>query len=212
MSNTISAQGWTLSGSITVGTSYNIALIGTVPKISGKVEKVELKIPLSAGQDANSYNDNMYPFFFKDASQLTYNSSYNYYENQAYNGVLYSISERALQLLTPSTNERELSSGGTRIGGYIDNTITFTRNELTELGKDASNWVGEVYFAIERDYLSVYRPYYVKRNSTLTIYYSPNNIKYGVNGEWVDCVPYYGVNGEWKQVEVSLGLNNEWVR
>ena len=212
MSNTISAQGWTLSGSITVGTSYNIALIGTVPNISGKVEKVELKIPFSAGHETDNYIDNMYPFFFKDASQLTYNSSYNYYENQAYNGVLYSISERALQLLTPSTNERELSSGGTRIGGYIDNTITFTRNELTELGKDASNWVGEVYFAIERDYLSIYRPYYVKRNSTLTIYYSPNNIKYGVNGEWVDCVPYYGVNGEWRQVEVSLGLNNEWVR
>ena len=74
MSNTISAQGWTLSGSITVGTSYNIALIGTVPNISGKVEKVELTIPFSAGHETNSYTDNMYPFFFKDASQLTYDS------------------------------------------------------------------------------------------------------------------------------------------
>ena len=87
---------------------------------------------------------------------------------------------------------------------------------MTELGKDASNWVGKVYFAIEREYIlgasTVYRPYYTGRKSTLTIYYSPNNIKYGVNGEWVDCVPYYGVNGEWRQVEVSLGLNNEWVR
>ena len=215
MSNTISAQGWALSGHPTICTSYNVALIGTVPKISGKVEKVELTIPFNAGHDINSYNDNMYPFFFKDASQLTYNSSYNYYENEAYNGILYYIGERALQLLTPATIKRELSSGGTRIQ-YINNTLTFTRNELTELGKDASNWVGEVYFAIDRQYAPVYhpiyRPYYIKRESTLTIYYSPNNIQYGVNGEWVDCVPYYGVNGEWRQVEVSLGLNNEWVR
>ena len=216
MSNTISAQGWALSGNPTICTSYNVALIGTVPKISGKVEKVELKIPFSAGHETNNYGDNMYPFFFKDASQLTYDSVGKYYENEAYNGILYDISQRALQLLTPATNERELSSGGTRAGGYINNTLTFTRNELTELGKDASNWVGEVYFAIERDNIpgasTVYRPYYMSRKSTLTIYYSPNNIKYGVNGEWVDCVPYYGVNGEWRQVEVSLGLNNEWVR
>lgn len=218
MSNTISAQGWSLSGSIITETSYNVALIGTVPKISGKVEKVEIKIPFNAGvNEPDSYTDELYPFFFKDASQLTYNSSYGFYENQPYNGVIYNISERALQLLTPATNKRELLSGG---GGtsnqYIINTITFTRNELTELGQDASNWVGEVYFAIERDYSTIfhptYRPYYITRKSTLTIYYSPNNIKYGVNGEWVECVPYYGVNGEWKQVEVSLGLNNEWVR
>ena len=212
MSNTISAQGWALSGHPTICTSYNTALKGTVPKISGKVEKVELKIPFSAGHEIDSYNDNGYPFFFKDASQLTYDSVGGYYENEAYNGVLYDISERALQLLTPATNERKLSSGGERAGGYLANAITFTRNELTELGKDASNWVGEVYFAIERYYSSIYRPYYMSKKSTLTIYYSPNNIKYGVNGEWVDCVPYYGVNGEWKQVEVSLGLNNEWVR
>ena len=216
MSNTISAQGWALSGHPTICTSYNVALKGTVPTISGKVEKVELTIPFSAGHESNSYTDNMYPFFFKDASQLTYDSVGGYYENEAYNGVIYNISERALQLLTPATNERNLSSGGERAGGYINNTLTFTRNELTELGKDASNWVGEVYFAIERDYAPVYhptyRPYYTGRKSTLTIYYSPNNIKYGVNGEWVDCVPYYGVNGEWRQVEVSLGLNNEWVR
>ena len=212
MSNTISAQGWALSGHPTICTSYNFALIGTVPKISGKVEKVELTIPFSAGHETDSYTDNMYPFFFKDASQLTYDSVGGYYENEAYNGVLYNISERALQLLTPATNERKLSSGGERAGGYLANSITFTRNELTELGKDASNWVGEVYFAIEREYSSIYRPYYMSKKSTLTIYYSPNNIKYGVNGEWVDCVPYYGVNGEWRQVEVSLGLNNEWVR
>ena len=216
MSNTISAQGWTLSGEIEMNTSYNVALIGTVPKISGKVEKVELTIPFSAGHESDSYTDNMYPFFFKDASQLTYDSVGGYYENQPYDGVIYSISDRALQLLTPATNERELSSGGERAGGYLANAITFTRNELTELGKDASNWVGEVYFAIERPYSAVhnpiYRPYYMAKKSTLTIYYSPNNIKYGVNGEWVDCVPYYGVNGEWRQVEVSLGLNNEWVR
>ena len=211
MSHTISSQGWTLSGPIVTNTSYNIALIGTVPKISGKVEKVELKIPFSAGNESDNYSDNMYPFFFKDASQLTYDSVGGYYENEAYNGILYDISQRALQLLTPATNKRELSSGGTRIE-YITNTLTFTRNELTELGKDASNWVGEVYFAIERDYSTVYRPYYIKRKSTLTIYYSPNNIQYGVNGEWVECVPYYGVNGEWRQVEISLGLNNEWVR
>lgn len=214
MSNTItiSAEGWKLSGHPTIHTSYNIALKGTVPQISGKVEKVELTIPFSAGHEMDSYTDNMYPFFFKDASQLTYDSVGGYYENEAYNGVIYNISERALQLLTPATNERKLSSGGERAGGYLANTLTFTRNELTELGKDAGNWVGEVYFAIERDYSSVYRPYYMSRKSTLTIYYSPNNIKYGVNGEWVDCVPYYGVNGEWRQVEVSLGLNNEWVR
>lgn len=219
MSHTISAQGWSLKGQIFMETSYNIALIGTVPKISGKVEKVELKIPFSAGNNVHdSYTDQMYPFFFKDASQLTYNSSYGYYENLAYNGVLYNISERALQLLTPATNKRELLSGGTASEPitYITNTLTFTRNELTELGQDASNWVGKVYFAIERLYTTVpnpiYRPYYMPVKSTLTIYYSPNNIKYGVNGEWVDCVPYYGVNGEWRQVEVSLGLNNEWVR
>ena len=218
MSTTISAQGWNISGSSLsiIVSSYNAALIGTVPKISGKVEKVELKIPFSAGKETDSYTDNLYPFFFKDASQLTYDSQYKYYENQPYDGVIYNISERALQLLTPATNERKLSSGGERAGGYITNTLTFTRNELTELGKDASNWVGEVYFAIEREYAPVYhptyRPYYMSRKSTLTIYYSPNNIKYGVNGEWVDCVPYYGVNGEWRQVEVSLGLNNEWVR
>lgn len=211
MSNTISAQGWSLKRS-SVCTSYNIALIGTVPKISGKVEKVELKIPFSAGHESDNYSDNMYPFFFKDASQLTYDDIDGYYENEAYNGILYDISQRALQLLTPATNERELSSGGTRAGGYIDNTLTFTSNELTELGKDASNWVGEVYLAIERYYSNVYRPYYTSKKSTLTIYYTPNNIKYGVNGEWVECVPYYGVNGEWRQVEVSLGLNNEWVR
>ena len=214
MSNTISAQGWALSGHPTICTSYNVALKGTVPKISGKVEKVEIKIPFNAGvNEPDSYTDELYPFFFKDASQLTYNSSYGYYENQPYNGVIYNISDRALQLLTPATNKRELLSGG---GGtsnqYIINTITFTRNELTELGKDAGNWVGEVYFAIEREYSSIYRPYYMSKKSTLTIYYSPNNIQYGVNGEWVDCVPYYGVNGEWRQVEVSLGLNNEWVR
>ena len=212
MSNTISAQGWSLKGQISINTSYNIALKGTVPKISGKIEKVELTIPFSAGHETDSYTDNMYPFFFKDASQLTYDSVGGYYENEAYNGVLYNISERALQLLTPATNERKLLSGGDRAGGYLTNALTFTRNELTELGKDAGNWVGEVYFAIERDYSSIYRPYYMSRKSTLTIYYSPNNIKYGVNGEWVDCVPYYGVNGEWRQVEVSLGLNNEWVR
>ena len=215
MSNVISAQGWSLNDTYSVASSYLSAVVGTVPKISGKVEKVVLTIPLSAGQDANSYNDNMYPFFCKDASQLTYNSSYGYYENQPYDGVIYNISDRALQLLTPATNKRELSSGGTRLQ-YINNTLTFTRNELTELGKDASNWVGKVYFAIEREYIlgasTVYRPYYTGRKSTLNIYYSPNNIKYGVNGEWVDCVPYYGVNGEWRQVEVSLGLNNEWVR
>lgn len=211
MSNTISSQGWTLTDKIIQTTSYNIALIGTVPKISGKVEKVELKIPFSAGNETDSYSDDVYPFFFKDASQLTYNSSYGYYENKPYNGMLYAISRRALQLLTPATNEREVSSGGTRVG-EITNTITFTRNELTELGKDASNWVGEVYFAIDREHSSSYRPYYVRAVATLTIYYSPNNIQYGVNGEWVECVPYYGVNGEWKQVEVSLGLNNEWVR
>ena len=212
MSNTISAQGWSLKGQISINTSYNIALKGTVPKISGKIEKVELTIPFSAGHETDSYTDNMYPFFFKDASQLTYDSVGGYYENEAYNGVLYNISERALQLLTPATNERKLLSGGDRAGGYLTNALTFTRNELTELGKDAGNWVGEVYFAIERDYSSIYRPYYMSRKSTLTIYYSPNNIKYGVNGEWVDCVPYYGVNGEWRQVEVYLGLNNEWVR
>lgn len=212
MSNVISAQGWSLNSTYSVASSYLSAVVGTVPKISGKVEKVELKIPLSAGQDANSYNDNMYPFFFKDASQLTYDSSLGYYEGEQ---GLYDIHEQVSQLLTPATNERELSSGGTRVQ-YINNTLTFTRNELTELGKDASNWVGKVYFAIEREYIlgasTIYRPYYTGRKSTLTIYYSPNNIKYGVNGEWVDCVPYYGVNGEWRQVEVSLGLNNEWVR
>lgn len=218
MSNTISAQGWSLKGQISINTSYNIALKGTVPKISGKVEKIELEIPFSAGQENDSYIDEMYPFFFKDASQLTYNSSYGYYENEAYNGVLYNISERALQLLTPATNKRELLSGGTASEPitYITNTITFTRNELTELGQDASNWVGEVYFAIEQPYSAVhrpiYRPYYMPIKSTLTIYYSPNNIQYGVNGEWIECVPYYGVNGEWRQVEVSFGLNNEWVR
>lgn len=214
MSNTISSQGWGLTDKIISTSSYNVALIGTVPKISGKVEKVELKIQFSSGQE-DSYSDNMYPFFFKDASQLTYNSLYGYYENEEYNGILYDISQRALQLLTPATNERELLSGGKRTH-YITNTITFTRNELTELGKDASNWVGEVYFAIEREYVpgasTIYRPYYIQRKSTLTIYYSPNNIQYGVNGEWVECVPYYGVNGEWRQVEVSFGLNNEWVR
>ena len=215
MSNTISisAQGWSLKSTNSRASSYLSAVVGTVPKISGKVEKVELKIPFSSGQDADSYIDNLYPFFFKDASQLTYDSSLGYYEGKQ---GLYDIHEQVSQLLTPATNERELSSGGTRAGGYSTNTLTFTRNELTELGKDASNWVGEVYFAIEREYSPIYhptyRPYYTGRKSTLTIYYSPNNIKYGVNGEWVDCVPYYGVNGEWRQVEVSLGLNNEWVR
>ena len=211
MSNTISAQGWSVIGNYTTATSYRTAVVGTVPKISGKVEKVELKIPLSSGK-SDSYTDNMYPFFFKDASQLTYNSTSGYYEGER---GLYDIHEQVSQLLTPATNKREIESGGTAYQ-YITNTFTFTRNELTELGKDASNWVGEVYFAIEREYVlgasTVYRPYYMSRKSTLTIYYSPNNIQYGVNGEWVECVPYYGVNGEWKQVEVSLGLNNEWVR
>ena len=63
MSNTISAQGWSLNSTYSVATSYLSAVVGTVPNISGKVEKVELKIPLSAGQDANSYNDNMYPLY-----------------------------------------------------------------------------------------------------------------------------------------------------
>ena len=212
MSNTISAQGWSLKSTDSIASSYLSAVVGTVPKISGKVEKVELKIPLSAGRDANSYTDNMYPFFFKDASQLTYDSSLGYYEGEQ---GLYDIHEQVSQLLTPATIEKVVQSGGTRVQ-YINNTLTFMRSQLTELGKDASNWVGKVYFAIEREYIlgasTVYRPYYTGRKSTLTIYYSPNNIKYGVNGEWVDCVPYYGVNGEWKQVEVSLGLNNEWVR
>ena len=212
MSNTISAQGWGLTNKYAVASSYLSAVVGTVPKISGKVEKVELKIPFSSGQEADSYSDDLYPFFFKDASQLTYDSATGYYEGEQ---GFYDIDEQVSQLLTPTTNKRELSSGGTSVR-YITNTITFTRNELTELGKDASNWVGEVYFAIKRDNIpgasTVYRPYYISRKSTLTIYYSPNNIKYGVNGEWVDCVPYYGVNGEWRQVEVSLGLNNEWVR
>lgn len=212
MSNTISTQGWGLISSYAVASSYLSAVVGTVPKISGKVEKVELKIPFSAGQEADSYSDELYPFFFKDASQLTYDSAIGYYEGEQ---GFYDIDEQVSQLLTPTTRKKVLSSGGTRVQ-YINNTITFTRNELTELGKDASNWVGEVYFAIKRDNViggsTVYRPYYIARKSTLTIYYSPNNIKYGVNGEWVDCVPYYGVNGEWRQVEVSLGLNNEWVR
>ena len=212
MSNTINAQGWGLKSTYSVGSSYLSAVVGTVPKISGKVEKVELIIPLSAGQDADNYNDDLYPFLFKDASQLTYDSSLGYYEGER---GLYDIDEQVSQLLTPTTNERMLSSGGTRVQ-YINNTLTFTRDQLTELGKDASNWVGKVYFAIKRKNIpgasTIYRPYYTGRKSTLTIYYSPNNIKYGVNGEWVDCVPYYGVNGEWKQVEVSLGLNNEWVR
>ena len=211
MSNIISSQGWCLTGRVDKTSSYNIALIGTVPKISGKVEKVELEIPFSSGNESDNYSDNEYPFFFKDASQLTYDSVGEYYENEAYNGVLYDISKRAFQLLTPATNKRELSSGGTRTGD-ITNTLTFTRNELTELGKDASNWVGEVYFAIERQYSSTSRPYFVRTLGSLTIYYSPNNIQYGVTGEWVECVPYYGVNGEWKEVEVSLGLNNEWMR
>lgn len=213
MSSIISAEGWSLNSTYSMGSSYLSAVVGTVPKISGKVEKVELKIPFSSGQDASNYNDDLYPFFFKDASQLTYDSSLGYYEGER---GFYDIDEQVSQLLTLTTNERMLSSGGTRAGGYINNTLTFTSNELTELGKDASNWVGEVYFAIKRknipDAPTVYRPYYTGRKSTLTIYYSPNNIKYGVNGEWVDCVPYYGVNGEWKQVEVSFGLNNEWVR
>ena len=210
MSNTISAQGWSVIGNYTTATSYQRAVVGTIPKISGKVEKVELKIILSSSQD-DSYTDNLYPFFFKDGSQLIYNN-YGYYE---YDNSNYDISEMALQLLTPATNKRELSSGGKKRGA-ITNTLTFTRNELTELGKDASNWAGEVYFAIERKTIpgvsTTYRPYYTGYKSTLTIYYTSNNIKYGVNGEWVECVPYYGVNGEWKQVEVSLGLNNEWVR
>lgn len=212
MSNTISAQGWGLATNYAVASSYLSAVVGTVPKISGKVEKVELKIPFSAGNGEDSYSDDLYPFFFKDASQLTYDSRVGYYEGEQ---GFYDIDEQVSQLLTPTTRKKVLSSGGTRVH-YITNTITFTRNELTELGKDASNWVGEVYFAIKRDNIpgasTVYRPYYIARKSTLTIYYSPNNIKYGVNGEWVDCVPYYGVNGEWRQVEVSLGLNNEWVR
>ena len=212
MSNTISAQGWGLIANYAVASSYLSAVVGTVPKISGKVEKIELKIPFSAGEKADSYSDDLYPFFFKDASQLTYDSTIGYYEGEQ---GFYDIDEQVSQLLTPTTRKKVLSSGGTRVH-YINNTITFTRNELTELGKDASNWVGEVYFAIKRDNIpgasTVYRPYYIARKSTLTIYYSPNNIKYGVNGEWVDCVPYYGVNGEWRQVEVSLGLNNEWVR
>lgn len=211
MSSIINAQGWGLNSTNSMATSYLSAVVGTVPKISGKVEKVELKIPLSAGQDASNYNDNLYPFFFKDVSQLTYDGSLGYYEGER---GLHDIDGQVSQLLTPATNERMLSSGGTRTGGYIANTITFTSNELTELGKDASNWVGKIYFAIKRNNIleTIYRPYYTGRKSTLTIYYSPNNIKYGVNGEWVDCVPYYGVNGEWKQVEISLGLNNEWVR
>lgn len=214
MSSIISAEGWSLNSTYSIGSSYHSAVVGTVPKISGKVEKVVLKIPFSSGQDADNYSDDLYPFFFKDASQLTYDNSIGYYEGEQ--GV-HDIDEQVSQLLTPATNKRMLSSGGTRAGGYINNTLTFTLNELTELGKDASNWVGEVYFAIKRGYSPVvtspiYRPYYTGRKSTLTIYYSPNNIKYGVNGEWVDCVPYYGVNGEWKQVEVSFGLNNEWVR
>lgn len=209
MSITISAQGWSLNSTNSVGSSYLSAVVGTVPNISGKVEKVELKIPLSAGQDESNYNDNLFPFFFKDASQLTYDSSLGYYEGER---GIHDIDGQVSQLLTPATNERMLSSGGKRAGGYTTNTLTFTRDELTELGKDASNWVGKVYFAIKRQYSDIYRPYYTGRKSTLTIYYSPNNIKYGVNGEWVDCVPYYGVNGEWKQVEISLGLNNEWVR
>lgn len=212
MSNTISAQGWGLKSTDSIASSYLSAVVGTVPKISGKVEKVELKIPFSAGKETDSYTDNMYPFFFKDASQLTYDSSLDYYEGEQ---GLYDIHEQVSQLLTPATIEKVVQSGGTRVQ-YINNTLTFMRSQLTELGKDASNWVGKVYFAIEREYIlgasTVYRPYYTGRKSTLTIYYSPNNIKYGVNGEWVDCVPYYGVNGEWKQVEVSLGLNNEWVR
>ena len=213
MSSTINAQGWCLNSTYSVASSYLSAVVGTVPKISGKIEKVELKIPLSAGQDESNYNDDLYPFFFKDVSQLTYDGSLGYYEGER---GLHDIDEQVSQLLTPATNKRMLSSGGTRAGGYIANTITFTSNELTELGKDASNWVGKIYFAIKRNNIpdapTIYRPYYTGRKSTLTIYYSPNNIKYGVNGEWVDCVPYYGVNGEWKQVEVSLGLNNEWVR
>ena len=213
MSSIISAEGWRLNSTYSMGSSYLSAVVGTVPKISGKVEKVELIIPFSSGQDASNYNDDLYPFFFKDASQLTYDSSLGYYEGER---GIHDIDEQVSQLLTLTTNERMLSSGGTRVGGYINNTLTFTLNELTELGKDASNWVGKVYFAIKRknipDASTVYRPYYTGRKSTLTIYYSPNNIKYGVNGEWVDCVPYYGVNGEWKQVEISLGLNNEWVR
>ena len=212
MSKTISAQGWGLTTNYAVASSYLSAVVGTVPKISGKVEKVELKIPFSSGKETDSYDDELYPFFFKDASQLTYDSTIGYYEGE--NG-FYDIDEQVSQLLTPATRKKVLSSGGERVH-YITNTITFKRNELTELGKDASNWVGEVYFAIKRDNIpgasTVYRPYYIARKSTLTIYYSPNNIKYGVNGEWVDCVPYYGVNGEWRQVEVSLGLNNEWVR
>lgn len=211
MSNTISAQGWCLISNNSTTSSYRTAVVGTVPRISGKIEKVELKIPLSSGK-SDSYTDNMYPFFFKDASQLTYNSTSGYYDGRQ---GFYDIDEQASQLLTPATILREIQSGGTA-HQYITNTFTFTRNELTELGKDASNWVGEVYFAIKRYNVigasTVYRPYYTSRKSTLTIYYSPNNIQYGVNGEWVECVPYYGVNGEWKQVEVSLGLNNEWVR
>ena len=146
MSSIINAQGWNLNGTYSVRSSYLSAVVGTVPKISGKVEKVELKIPLSAGQDADNYYDNLYPFFFKDASQLTYDSSLGYYECER---EFYDIDEQVSQLLTPATNERELSSGG-MIVQYINNTLTFTRNELTELGKDASNWVGKVYFASKR--------------------------------------------------------------
>ena len=140
MNNTISAQGWGLTTNYAVASSYLSAVVGTVPKISGKVEKVELKIQFSSGKETDSYSDDLYPFFFKDASQLTYDSAVGYYEGEQ---GFYDIDEQVSQLLTPATNKRELSSGGTKVQ-YITNTITFTRNELTELGKDASNWVGEV--------------------------------------------------------------------
>ena len=44
----------------------------------------------------------------------------------------------------------------------------------------------------------------------ITCKQSARTIKYCINNQWFDCVPYYGCAGEWKQCEMYYGQNEEW--
>lgn len=88
--------------------------------------------------------------------------------------------------------------------------IAFDEDDLTDYGKNGANWAGNVMVAIYKDSYSTDTYWGNATQTTVAVEYGGGMVRYGVNGQWVDCEMYYGAGGQWVQVQPYYGADNQW--
>lgn len=196
---TISHTGGTTYSVMTI-VSREVPMLQNFPTVKGKASSVSLKTALMT-DTGNTFTYTIYVFkTFGGSSQHWQKLAETMYQtpDSANNHLKVDYIGDVLATKTFSDN---LTAGEHQITKAL---------ELTEYGKQASNWAGNVYVAIINTSGSTL--YWGKStSSTVALEYLDGVVKYGVGGKFVDCEVHYATGGKWIQAQPHYGINGSYV-